>query len=158
MAVLLDQIVQKLQTIYQFDLNQLPNRFNLYVGMSVLSWLLLMTPLTSLAAGLWGDSLQVSSYYKMWTPFFNPPSSQRKLLDQFLSNSAWRYYLTFYFNSPRRFLIFHPNPYLWGNCVKVLIMGKWEKNGIGVEYQKSPWWVKIKCQVPAPYQIWNNSV
>ena len=49
-------------------------------------------------------------FLHMWTPFFNPPSSQRKLLDQFLSNSAWGYYLIFCFNSPRRFLILYPSP------------------------------------------------
>ena len=51
--------------------------------------------------------LQVSSYYKMWTPFFNPLSIQKKLLDHIASNLVWRFYLIFYFNSPKRLLIFH---------------------------------------------------
>ena len=32
--------------------------------------------------------VQVSSYYKMWTPFFNPLSIQKKLLDRIISNLA----------------------------------------------------------------------
>ena len=65
-------------------------------------------------ASFFADSRILKPCARCEPHFSTPPLSQKKLLARFASKLVWRCHLIFYFNSPRRFLIFHLNPVLWG--------------------------------------------